>query len=93
VELSPVNVRDPAEIERAVSAFARSANGGLIVTASPLLAHIQITSTKVRFQRQRTAMIQRGKARSIRERRLKDWGRRMSSFRAGCGLLASPGID
>ena len=37
VELSPVNVRDPAEIERAVSAFARSANGGLIVTASPLI--------------------------------------------------------
>ena len=37
VEFSPVNVRDPAEIERAVSAFARSANGGLIVTASPLI--------------------------------------------------------
>ena len=36
VELSPVNVRDPGEIERAVSAFARSSNGGLIVTASPL---------------------------------------------------------
>jgi putative tryptophan/tyrosine transport system substrate-binding protein len=38
VELSPVNVRDPAEIERAVSAFAGSANGGLVVTASPLIA-------------------------------------------------------
>src|SRR5262249_56182854 len=37
VELSPVNVRDPAEIERAVSAFARSANGGLILTAAPLI--------------------------------------------------------
>ena len=37
VELSPVNVRDPAEIDRAVSAFARSANCGLIVTASPLI--------------------------------------------------------
>ena len=36
VELSPVNVRDPGEIERTVSAFARSSNGGLIVTASPL---------------------------------------------------------
>src|SRR5262249_27201782 len=36
VELTPVNVRDPNEIERAVSAFARSPNGGLIVTASPL---------------------------------------------------------
>jgi putative ABC transport system substrate-binding protein len=36
VELSPVNVRDAAEIERAVAAFARAPNGGLIVTASPL---------------------------------------------------------
>jgi len=36
VELSPVNVRDPAEIERAISAFAREPNGGLIVTGSAL---------------------------------------------------------
>jgi ABC-type uncharacterized transport system substrate-binding protein len=36
VELTPVNVRDPGEIERAISAFARSSNGGLIVTAAPL---------------------------------------------------------
>ena len=36
--MSPVNVRDAGEIERAVAAFARSANGGLIVTASPLAA-------------------------------------------------------
>jgi putative ABC transport system substrate-binding protein len=35
VELSPVDARDPGEIERAIAAFARSANGGLIVTASP----------------------------------------------------------
>jgi putative ABC transport system substrate-binding protein len=35
VELSPVNVRDAAEIERAVAAFARSPNGCLIVTAGP----------------------------------------------------------
>ena len=34
VELSPVNVRDAGEIERAVAAFARSPNGGLIVPAS-----------------------------------------------------------
>ena len=34
VEVSPVNVRDAAEIERAVTAFARSPNGGLIVTAA-----------------------------------------------------------
>ena len=34
VEVSPVNMRDAGEIERAVATFARSANGGLIVTAS-----------------------------------------------------------
>ena len=36
VEVSPVDVRDAGEIERAVTAFARSPNGGLIVTASAL---------------------------------------------------------
>jgi putative ABC transport system substrate-binding protein len=34
VELTPVNVRDVSEIERAVAAFARAPNGGLITTAS-----------------------------------------------------------
>jgi len=36
VEVSPLNVRDAGEIERAVVAFARSSDGGLIVTASAL---------------------------------------------------------
>ena len=39
VELTPVNLRDAAEIERAVSAFAgspSSSNSGLIITAAPL---------------------------------------------------------
>jgi ABC-type uncharacterized transport system substrate-binding protein len=36
VELSPLGVRDPREIERDIAAFARSANGGLIVTVSTL---------------------------------------------------------
>jgi putative ABC transport system substrate-binding protein len=35
VEVSPINVRDAGEIERAIAAFARVTNGGLIVTASP----------------------------------------------------------
>jgi putative ABC transport system substrate-binding protein len=36
VEVNPVNVRgDAGEIERAVAAFARSPNGGLIVTGGP----------------------------------------------------------
>src|SRR5262249_30128164 len=37
VEVIPVNVGDASEIERAVAAFARSANGGLIVTGSNLV--------------------------------------------------------
>src|SRR5262249_34451538 len=32
LEVSPINVRDPREIERSVAAFARSPNGGLVVT-------------------------------------------------------------
>jgi putative tryptophan/tyrosine transport system substrate-binding protein len=36
VEVRPVDVRDASEIERAVAAFARSANGGLILTTSAL---------------------------------------------------------
>jgi putative tryptophan/tyrosine transport system substrate-binding protein len=38
VEVVPVNVRDTTEIERTIAAFARSANGGLIVTGSALTA-------------------------------------------------------
>jgi ABC-type uncharacterized transport system substrate-binding protein len=34
VEVNPIGMRDAGEIERSVAAFARSANGGLIVTAS-----------------------------------------------------------
>jgi ABC-type uncharacterized transport system substrate-binding protein len=34
VELSPVDIRDVGEIERAITAFARGFNGGLIVTGS-----------------------------------------------------------
>jgi ABC-type uncharacterized transport system substrate-binding protein len=36
LEVSPVNVRDADEIERAVADFARSPNGGLIITGSAL---------------------------------------------------------
>jgi ABC-type uncharacterized transport system substrate-binding protein len=46
VEVSPVNVRDASEIERGVAAFARSGNGGLIVTGSPLsLVHRELIIT------------------------------------------------
>jgi putative ABC transport system substrate-binding protein len=36
LEVSPVNVRDAGEIERAITAFAHGSNGGLIVTGSTL---------------------------------------------------------
>ena len=36
VEVSPLNLRDAGETERAITAFARSSNGGLIVTGSAL---------------------------------------------------------
>jgi putative ABC transport system substrate-binding protein len=38
VEVTPLDVREAAEIERAVMAFARSPNGGLIVTTNTLAA-------------------------------------------------------
>jgi putative ABC transport system substrate-binding protein len=34
VDVKPVNLRVPSEVERTISAFARPPNGGLIVTAS-----------------------------------------------------------
>lgn len=34
VGLTPIDVRDPGEMERAITAFARERNGGLIVTSS-----------------------------------------------------------
>ena len=46
VELRPVDVRDAGEIERAVTAFARSPNGGLIVTGSgPSIVHRDLIIT------------------------------------------------
>ena len=35
MELRPVDVRDPAEIERDLTAFGQGPNGGIIVTGSP----------------------------------------------------------
>jgi putative ABC transport system substrate-binding protein len=46
VEVSPINMRDVGEIERGVAAFARSPNGGLIVTGSALaLVHRDLIVT------------------------------------------------
>jgi putative ABC transport system substrate-binding protein len=46
VELRPLGVRDAGEIERVVTAFARSSNGGLIVTGSTLaVVHRELITT------------------------------------------------
>ena len=46
LEVSPVNVRDAGEIERAVAAFARGSNSGLIVTGSGLaIVHRELIVT------------------------------------------------
>ena len=43
VEVSSINIRDADEIQRAVTAFARSPNGGLIITPSALaVAHREV---------------------------------------------------
>ena len=36
VEVTPVSVRDTGQMENAIAAFARTGNGGLVVTPSPL---------------------------------------------------------
>jgi putative tryptophan/tyrosine transport system substrate-binding protein len=46
VEVNPINVSDAGDIERAITAFARSSNGGLIVTASGLtIVHRDLINT------------------------------------------------
>ena len=43
IELTPLGVSDPGEIERGITAFARSSKGGMIVTAStPALVHREL---------------------------------------------------
>ena len=52
VELSPIGVRDPGEIERAMAEFARGSNGGLIVvpTAQTLIYRELIITLAARHQ-------------------------------------------
>jgi len=45
VEVSPIDVRDAAEIERAITRFAHSSNGGLIVTAGSAFNHRELIIT------------------------------------------------
>ena len=37
--MAPIDVQDPSEIERAITAFAREQNGGLIVTGSSAVSN------------------------------------------------------
>jgi putative tryptophan/tyrosine transport system substrate-binding protein len=39
IDVSPIDVRDPKEIEHDIAAFARNANGGLIMTGSAMEGH------------------------------------------------------
>ena len=52
VEVKPVSVRDATGIERAITAFAQSANGGLVLTASALsgVHRDLITALAARFK-------------------------------------------
>jgi putative ABC transport system substrate-binding protein len=46
VDVTPIDLRDAAEIERAVTAFAHSSNGGLIVTGAALaIVHRELITT------------------------------------------------
>jgi putative ABC transport system substrate-binding protein len=46
VELTPIGMRDAGEIEHGITAFARSPNGGMIVTSStPAVAHRELIAT------------------------------------------------
>ena len=52
VELSPISGRDAGDIERAITAFARGENGGLVVTlGAPIIAHRDLISTLAARQR------------------------------------------
>jgi len=52
VEVNPIGVREPGEIERAIAAYARASNRGLIVTGSALAAvhHNLIVALAARHQ-------------------------------------------
>jgi putative ABC transport system substrate-binding protein len=58
MDVSAVNMRDAGEIERAVAAFARSPNGGLILTGSGLAnVHRELIITLVARHKSRSAAV------------------------------------
>ncbi|MFZ0524661.1 MAG: ABC transporter substrate-binding protein [Xanthobacteraceae bacterium] len=52
IEVSPIDVRDPSQIEPAIASFAQSPNGGMIVTASAITGvHVdKIIAAAVRYK-------------------------------------------
>jgi putative ABC transport system substrate-binding protein len=56
VDLHPVNVRDAAEIERAIASFANGSSGGLIVTSSPSAARHRDLIIKLAAERRLPAV-------------------------------------
>ena len=50
LEVSPVNVSDAGEIERAIATLAKSANGGLIVTGSASARHQLIIALAAKYK-------------------------------------------
>jgi putative ABC transport system substrate-binding protein len=59
MEVSPVNLRDAGEIERAVAAFARVGNGGLILTLGLAVNHSDLIITLAAQHRLPTVYFQR----------------------------------
>ena len=52
IEVSPVSIREPTEIEQAIATFASSPNGGMVLTASALSSvhHNLIISLAARYK-------------------------------------------
>jgi len=57
--VTPVNARDPKEIERDITAFARYPHGGLIVTGSALAAAHRHPITRLAAQHKMPAIYNR----------------------------------
>jgi putative ABC transport system substrate-binding protein len=85
MEVNPVSLRDPGEIERGVTAFAASPNGGLIITAAPLgtlYRELIIGELPTRSAlNEAIALVHRGVV-SIRQRHLERACRHFAAFRA-----------
>jgi putative ABC transport system substrate-binding protein len=86
VEVSPIDVRDPGEIERAITAFARGTNGGLIVTGSAVAVTHRQTIIAVAARHRLPAVYSEG--RSVTAGGLISYGPdRIEQFRRAAGYV------